>query len=176
MSDITLILGGARSGKSARALALAQPAARRVFIATAQAADREMRDRIDQHRRERDSAWVTHEAPLALPETLAGAARAGVVCVVDCLTLWLSNVMHREHSVADAVARLEQSLRDVEGEVILVSNEVGLGLVPETPLGRRFRDAQGRLNARIAALATRVEFIAAGLPLVLKGAPRCPCE
>ena len=135
-----------------------------------------MRDRIDRHRRERDGAWVTHEVPLALPEALAAAARAGVVCVVDCLTLWLSNVMHGEHSVADAVARLEQSLRDGEGEVILVSNEVGLGLVPETPLGRRFRDAQGRLNARIAALATRVEFIAAGLPLVLKGAPRCPCE
>lgn len=172
MPEITLILGGARSGKSARALALAPPAARRVFIATAQAADREMRDRIDRHRRERDSAWVTHEAPLAVPEVLTGAARAGVVCVVDCLTLWLSNVMHREHSVADAVARLEKSLREGEGEVILVSNEVGLGLVPETPLGRRFRDAQGRLNARIAALATRVEFIAAGLPLVLKGAPR----
>lgn len=169
MPEITLILGGARSGKSARALALAPPAARRVFIATARAADREMRDRIDRHRRERDSAWVTHEAPLAVPEVLAGAAQTGVVCVVDCLTLWLSNVMHRDHSVGDAVARLEKSLREGEGEVILVSNEVGLGLVPDTPLGRRFRDAQGRLNARIAALATRVEFIAAGLPLVLKG-------
>lgn len=166
----TLILGGARSGKSRRALTLAEQAsAQCIFIATAEALDEEMATRISHHQAERGAGWETVEAPLDLVEAIAQASRAGKVCIVDCLTLWLSNLMHHGRDIGDETERLCAELSQCVGEVILVSNEVGLGLVPETPLAREFRDAQGRLNQAIAAVCDTVEFVAAGLPIKLKG-------
>jgi adenosylcobinamide kinase/adenosylcobinamide-phosphate guanylyltransferase len=163
----TLILGGARSGKSSLALARAEAGPwRPVMIATAEALDAEMAERIARHRAERGPAWRTVEAPLAVAEALAALA-PDEAAVVDCLTLWLSNLMHAGRDAEAETRRLIAAL--AEREVILVSNEVGLGIVPETPLGRRFRDAAGRMNQSFAAAADRVLFVAAGLPLVLKG-------
>ncbi len=166
----TLILGGARSGKSQRALQLAEPLSkRRVFVATAQAFDDEMRARIEHHKTERGSGWKTLEEPLDLHRAIEQSVSPDCVCVVDCLTLWLSNLMHDGRDIEHETGKLCQVLEQVSGAIILVSNEVGLGLVPETPLGRAFRDAQGRLNQAVALACDRVEFIAAGLPLSLKG-------
>lgn len=169
----TLILGGARSGKSALAEKLAENASgARIYIATAEAHDDEMRERIARHRAERGSDWETIEAPLALSDALAAAAdRPGATVVIDCLTLWLSNLMLAERDWAAAADGFCEQLSSLSARIICVSNEVGLGIVPDTPLGRRFRDAQGRLNQRVAAAADAVVFVAAGLPLVLK-APR----
>ncbi|MEH6488540.1 bifunctional adenosylcobinamide kinase/adenosylcobinamide-phosphate guanylyltransferase [Hyphomonas oceanitis] len=164
----TFILGGARSGKSARAQALAEAAGEtRLYIATAEALDAEMEARIARHKADRGAGWRTVETPLDLVAAME-AADAPVV-LVDCLTLWLSNLMHHERDVEPETQALCACLGRYQGEVILVSNEVGLGLVPETPLGRAFRDAQGRLNQRVAAACDVVEFVAAGLPLRLKG-------
>lgn len=165
----TFIIGGARSGKSARALALAEEmASNRIFIATAEPGDAEMKDRIARHQRDRGDKWETVEAPVALANAITSHAEEKTVCVVDCLTLWLSNLMHAEHDIKAATSELCLSLEHAKGSVVLVSNELGLGLVPETTLGRQFRDEQGRLNQRIAAISNRVEFVAAGLPLMLK--------
>ncbi len=170
MARISLILGGARSGKSARALALAgEPP--HVFIATAEALDGEMRERIARHKAERGVSWGLVEEPLELADAVRANAAEGTTLVVDCLTLWLSNLMHRERVVEAETARLIAALTAAPGRVVLVSNEGGMGLVPVNALGRDFRDAQGRLNQRIAGAADHVEFVAAGLPLVLKGAP-----
>lgn len=168
---VVLVLGGARSGKSRHAEALCAQAAAPLYIATAQALDDEMAARIAHHRAGRDGRWRTREAPLELEAALAGAfdaAAADEPVLVDCLTLWLSNVMLAGRDVEAETARLVARLGGATRPVILVSNEVGLGLVPETPLGRAFRDAQGRLNQAVAAIADRVVLIAAGLPLVLK--------
>ena len=164
----TFILGGARSGKSARAQALSEAAGEtRLYIATAEALDAEMEERIARHKADRGAGWRTVETPLDLVAALEGAEAP--VVLVDCLTLWLSNLMHHGRDVEAECAALCACLARFQGEVILVSNEVGLGLVPETPLGRAFRDAQGRLNQRVAAACDVVEFVAAGLPLRLKG-------
>jgi len=170
MARVSLILGGARSGKSARALALAgEPS--HVFIATAEALDGEMLERIALHRAERGESWGLVEEPLELAAAIRANAADGATVVVDCLTLWLSNLMHHERDVEAATESLIAALADAPGRVVLVSNEVGMGLVPVNALGRDFRDAQGRLNQRVAGAADHVEFVAAGLPLVLKGAP-----
>ena len=171
MARTQLILGGTRSGKSQRALALADAAgcARRIFLATAEAFDDEMAERIARHRADRGADWETIETPLNLAETISNNAHRDFVCLVDCLTLWSSNLMHGERNIEAESRKLCDSLQNTDGQVIVVSNELGLGLVPETPLGRRFRDAQGRLNQDVAAVCDRVEFIAAGLPIVLKG-------
>jgi adenosylcobinamide kinase/adenosylcobinamide-phosphate guanylyltransferase len=163
---LTLVLGGARSGKSRHAeelLAVAPPPW--TYVATAEAFDDEMRERIAHHRGRRDERWRTLEAPLELAGTireLTGPA------LIDCLTLWLSNVMLAGRDVANEKKLLLTALASARGPIVVVSNEVGLGLVPETPLGRAFRDAQGRLNQKVAAAADRVLFMAAGLPLSLK--------
>ena len=163
-----LILGGARSGKTKRALALAEPFAERYYIATAEALDDEMRARIEMHKRERGTAWTTIEAPVDLSHAIAGITSEGGVCVIDCLTLWLSNLMGAHLDIEGATSGLCEAISEAKPAVVLVSNEVGLGLVPDTPLGRAFRDHQGRLNQTVATAADRVEFVAAGLPLQLK--------
>ena len=173
---IILVLGGARSGKSRYAETLVMSAAASAtYIATAEAGDAEMAARIAEHRARRDNAgrdacWQTVEAPLDLAAAIGAHAAPDRPILVDCLTLWLSNLLGAGRIVEHESETLCAALRDAAGPVVLVANEVGLGLVPETPLGRQFRDAVGRLNQDIAALADRVVFIAAGLPLVLKGA------
>jgi adenosylcobinamide kinase / adenosylcobinamide-phosphate guanylyltransferase len=169
----TLVLGGARSGKSgyAERLAGAHRLAK-TYLATAEALDAEMAARIARHRANRvDEGWETIEVPLDLPATIRKSAAAGRILLVDCLTLWLSNIMLGGGDVTARQADLLACLAAADGPVILVSNEVGMGLVPETPLGRAFRDAQGRLNQAVAAVVPHVVFVAAGLPLVLKPAP-----
>ena len=163
-----LILGGARSGKTRRALAIGASFVERYYIATAEALDDEMAARIAGHREERDEAWTTVEAPLELPSAIAAISSQGAVCVTDCLTLWLSNLMAAGRDIEAAGTALCEAIQAARPAVVLVSNEVGLGLVPETSLGRAFRDHQGRLNQRVAATVDQVEFVAAGLPLRLK--------
>lgn len=165
---ITFILGGARSGKSRHAMLLAEREANHpVLIATAVAGDEEMRRRIAHHQRERGDRWTTVEAPLELAGAVTALA-GGATAVVDCLTLWLSNLILEKR---DPEAEMTQLLRAVDASparLILVSNEVGLGIVPANPLGRRFRDEQGRLNQRAAETADEVILLTAGLPLTLK--------
>lgn len=167
---VTLVLGGARSGKSRHAEKLvAESGLSPVYIATAAALDDEMGERIAHHRDRRGGEWTTIEEQFGLAETIANEARPDRILLVDCLTLWLSNLTFAERDIPAEQAALVARLAECAGPVILVSNEIGLGLVPETSLGRRFRDAQGWLNQRVAEVATRVVFVAAGLPLVLKG-------
>ncbi|WP_066674365.1 bifunctional adenosylcobinamide kinase/adenosylcobinamide-phosphate guanylyltransferase [Sphingomonas sp. CCH18-H6] len=166
---LTLILGGARSGKSSRAQALAESLAdTRVYLATAQAFDDEMADRIARHRADRGAGWRTVEAPVDLPRAVADEGRPGRVLLIDCLTLWTSNLMHAEIDVAAAGDALIAALSAAACPVVMVSNEVGLGIVPDNALARRFRDAAGRLHQQVAERADHVEFMVAGLPMRLK--------
>jgi adenosylcobinamide kinase/adenosylcobinamide-phosphate guanylyltransferase len=166
-----LVLGGARSGKSAYAESLfpATPGARYLYLATGQARDGEMADRIRQHRERRGAHWLTAEEPMAIAPILNAPGQDVSAILVDCLTLWISNLMEAGLDVAAETEALCRALTQAPVPVVLVSNEVGLGLVPETPLGRAFRDAQGRVNQRVAAACDRVAFVAAGLPMILKG-------
>jgi adenosylcobinamide kinase/adenosylcobinamide-phosphate guanylyltransferase len=164
----TLILGGTRSGKSALAEAMAMAGAGRwVYLATAEALDDEMAARIARHRARR-AGWVTVEEPLALPRALAEQCRAGTAVVVDCLSFWLANLMHAERALEPEFKRLLAVLRHLPGTAILVGSEVGHDVVPANALARRFRDANGELNQRVAAACDRVVLAVAGLPLVLK--------
>jgi adenosylcobinamide kinase/adenosylcobinamide-phosphate guanylyltransferase len=164
---IELVIGGARSGKSAHAeLQALDSGLRVVYLATAQALDAEMAERIAHHRARRPAGWRSVEEPLALAEALAREAEPAACVLVDCLTLWLSNVLLAGRE--DEIGRLLAVLPTLPGRIVLVSNEVGWSIVPENALARRFRDEQGRLNQRVAALAGRVTLVAAGLPLVLK--------
>ena len=165
---VTLVLGGARSGKSGRAEALlGEFPSPWFYLATAQAFDDEMRARVAVHQSRRDARWRTLEAPHDLPAALR-APPAGAPLLVDCLTLWLSNLMLADENPEPAIGLVEDALCQRSGPTVLVSNEVGWGIVPENALARRFRDEQGRLNQRIAGLADRVELVVAGLPVRLK--------
>lgn len=169
-NGLVLVLGGARSGKSAFAERLATDSGlRAVYVATALPGDAEMAERIAAHRARRNPRWTTLEAPDRIEAAIAAEAGAGVAILVDCLTLWLSNLMHTGDDIEARSHSLIEAASAACGLRVFVSNEVGLGLVPETPLGRRFRDAQGRLNQAVAAAADTVVFMAAGLPLLLKG-------
>lgn len=168
----TLVLGGARSGKSAYAQAAAEAKAaeaggRLVMVATAQAFDSEMVERIARHQADRGSAWTTVEAPFELAAKLDGLD-AGDVVVVDCLTLWLSNLMLDDYDLAAAAAELVASATRFPGSLWLVSNEVGFGIVPDNALARRFRDEAGRLHQALAQAAEAVTLVVAGLTLRLK--------
>lgn len=166
-----LFLGGARSGKSRLAQARAErTAGELVFVATGEALDAEMTERIARHRAERGPRWRTVEVPRDLPAVLKRECAPGRVVLVDCLTLWLSNVMLADEDIASATRELVSAIGAQRGTLLLVSNEVGLGIVPETPLGRRFRDEAGRLNQTVAAVADEVLFVAAGLAITMKGA------
>lgn len=163
----TLFLGGARSGKSRLAQAAAEACdGPLVYIATAEAGDVEMAERIARHRADRGGRWTTVECPIDLAEAIVSHAAHPVL--VDCLTLWLSNLMLGGHDVARHGQALIEAMAARRAPLVLVSNEVGLGLVPETPLGRAFRDEAGRLNQNVAAAADSVTFVAAGLPLRMK--------
>lgn len=168
LPPLTLVLGGARSGKSRHAEALVEALPPRwTYIATAQAHDDEMRARIAEHRARRSADWLTVDAPFALPEAIR-AASPGQPVLVDCLTLWLTNLMLAERDIAIATGELTAACTAASGPVVLVSNEVGLGIVPENALARRFRDEAGRLHQRLAAQADRVVFMVAGLPMQVK--------
>ena len=164
---ISLVLGGARSGKSrhAESLVTCLPAPW-IYVATGLAHDEEMRARITAHRARRGDGWQTVEAPLALPDALDAAGSAPVL--VDCLTLWLTNLILGGHEVEPAVRALDEALGRRAGATVLVASEVGLGIVPDNALARRFRDEAGLLHQRLAARADHVVLVAAGLPLVLK--------
>ena len=165
---LTFVLGGARSGKSRHAeeLVAAHPAPW-TYVATAQALDAEMTGRIAHHRARRDERWRTLDAPLDLRETLEAIPEGNPV-LVDCLTLWLTNVMLAERDIEAESLRLAETLSRPRGPWVAVANEVGLGIVPDNALARRFRDAAGRLNQMVAAEAGRVLFMVAGLPMVVK--------
>ena len=182
MSRVTLLTGGARSGKSTRALTLAQAyPAPRGFVATAQALDDEMRRRIDAHQRERGAGWVTVEEPRDLAGALRGLAGQVSVAVVDCLTLWLSNLLHHpapgEQAPADALDATGQGhidallalVEDPPLPLICVTNESGMGIVPMNPLARQFRDLAGHVNQQVASRADRVTLLVCGQPLCVKG-------
>ncbi len=165
-----LVLGGARSGKSAFAERLvAETGLSRHYIATGRAFDDEMRARISKHREDRGEGWQTHEEPLALAARIRDVARADRAVLVDCLTLWVTNLMLEERDIAAECSGLVEALRQAPGRIVLVSNEVGLGIVPENRMARAFRDHAGRLHQEVAALVPEVYFIAAGLPLKMKG-------
>ena len=166
---LTLVLGGARSGKSTHAESLLDThTGKRVYLATAEIRDDEMAARVKLHRDRRDPDWGLVEEPLAMPQRLVAETEKGAAVLVDCLTLWLSNLMLASRDIDKEAAALEAALGQCGGPVILVANEVGLGIVPDNKLARDFRDHAGRLNQRMAACADHVVFIAAGLPLTLK--------
>lgn len=169
LSRLTLVLGGAASGKSRFAEALATASNRpRSYIATAQAFDDEMRDKIAQHQQDRGPNWHTTEAPTNLCDALISQPSENII-LVDCLTVWLSNLLMAEKNLDKTGENLLKAVKKFGGPVICVSNEVGLGVVPDTPLGRKFRNAQGRLNQEIAAQADLVVLVTAGIPMALKG-------
>jgi adenosylcobinamide kinase / adenosylcobinamide-phosphate guanylyltransferase len=165
---ITLVLGGARSGKScyAEGLITARPAPW-IYVATAEARDAEMAERIAAHQTRRGAGWRTLETPRDVVGALVAHGKTPLL--VDCLTLWLSNALLAGADVDAEIARLEAALTRPAAPLVLVANEVGFGIVPDNALGRRFRDLQGLLNQRIAARADRVVLVVAGLPLTLKG-------
>jgi adenosylcobinamide kinase/adenosylcobinamide-phosphate guanylyltransferase len=163
------VIGGARSGKTRYGLTLAEQSKRQKWmIVTAQETDDEMKERIALHRAERDETWNVIEEPRKLVGVLGDTAHPDRVVVVDCLTLWLSNLFLVEADFWLEIKKLADLLRLNSGQVVLISNELGLGLAPDNPLGRAFRDAHGRMNQVIASSCDAVTFVAAGLPLSLK--------
>jgi adenosyl cobinamide kinase/adenosyl cobinamide phosphate guanylyltransferase len=168
IANLTLVLGGARSGKSRYAESLiAERPPPWTYVATAEAGDAEMAERIAAHRARRGTQWQTIEAPRDLAAALKSCHTTPML--VDCLTLWLSNLLLAEADIEADITGLEQVLMAATTPLVLVANEVGYGIVPNSALGRRFRDLQGLLNQRIAARADRVVLVVAGLPLAVKG-------
>ena len=173
MNETIFVIGGCRSGKSSHALRLAEEisAKNRVFIATCVPQDEEMRERVSNHQEERGAEWKTVEEPIFLPEAiLENSQQAGVV-LADCLTLWISNLLMEDEDfgkIAESVRQLTQVIAEAKCPVILVSNEVGAGIVPENKLARLFRDAVGFANQRIAASVHRVIWMVAGIPVPIK--------
>jgi adenosylcobinamide kinase/adenosylcobinamide-phosphate guanylyltransferase len=172
LSRVTLVTGGARSGKSRHALALMEPYAKKAFIATAEAIDEEMRDRIARHQAERSGSFSTVEAPISLGEAIRSLPTDVEAAVVDCLTVWLGNLMHHyaedEESLGARVEELLAALKKPPCDLVIVTNELGMGIVPDNALARRFRDLAGWLNQDVAALADDVILVVSGIPINLK--------
>jgi len=172
MHDKILIIGGCRSGKSSHALRLAEEIqGKKIFIATCIPHDDEMKKRVANHRKERSRNWETVEAPLDLSEAISECALRADVVIADCLTLWISNLMMAktgEKKTAMEINRLVHSIKNAPSPVILVSNEVGAGIVPENALARSFRDSAGFVNQRVAETSNRVIWMVAGIPVVIK--------
>lgn len=168
---IVLITGGGRSGKSRHALELSSSYKRKVFVATAEGCDSEMRQRIIRHREERDSSFVTIEEPLNIAGSLHSLPDEIDVVVIDCLTVWLGNLMHRKGLESldnpEVISFLEM-LKRPSFDVLIVTNEVGLGIIPENPIGRQFRDLSGKLNQEVASLAKKVILMISGIPMIVK--------
>jgi adenosylcobinamide kinase / adenosylcobinamide-phosphate guanylyltransferase len=165
---IILITGGARSGKSRHAEVRARAfPGRPVYVATAEALDAEMTERIAKHRARRGSEWIEREVPLELSQTLIETDGGGAR-LVDCLTLWLSNLLHAERDWSRTISELAETLKKQQSPIVLVTNEVGLGIVPDNALARAYRDAAGIMSQTIAGVADEVEFVVAGLPMKLK--------
>lgn len=167
-----LIIGGARSGKSAYAEQLITASAdqlgkRKIYIATAEAFNQEMQERIDLHITQRGDSWQTIQEPVDIIKALLSCQDTDVI-LVDCLTIWLNNLLHYEHDADAEIARLCHTIPKLSCEVIFVSNEIGLGLVPMDKLSRQFRDLSGKMNQSVAKIADKVTFVAAGLPLIMK--------
>ena len=169
LPGLTLVIGGASSGKSSYAESLVIETGKpRIYIATAQAYDAEMTAKIEAHKTTRGPDWTTIEAPIDVAATLSNVPEKNVV-LIDCLTLWLSNLLLSEVDLAAASATLRSAIARCPAPVVAVSNETGMGIVPESALGRKFRAAQGLLNQQMAADADRVAYVVAGLPMWLKG-------
>lgn len=167
---IHLVIGAARSGKSRYAESVAQDSGlTKLYLATARVLDEEMAARVTRHKLDRGVGWFTVEEPIALAEAIANRAAPDRVILVDCLTLWLTNLMIEGEDIAGHVAALATALERARGPVVLVSNEVGGGIVPDNAMAREFRDLQGRLNQDMAALASHVTLVVAGIPLAIKG-------
>lgn len=168
LPPVTLVLGGARSGKSLYAEGLIEAVGAGLYLATAEARDDEMAERIRAHRERRGAKWETIEEPIDVVDVLTAEARPDRPILVDCLTLWLSNLMEMEIDPAADVRKLTSAFAALAGPVVLVSNEVGLGVIPMGELSRAFVDNAGRMNQAVARAADRVLFMAAGLPIILK--------
>ena len=173
MPDIYYVTGGARSGKSSFALQLAAPYVKRVFLATAETFDDEMRQRIGKHREERGEQFTTVEEPVALDRALRQLPEGTDVVLLDCLTVWTGNLMHYgegkgDEEIEKQIGLFLDALRHPPCDIILVSNEVGMGIVPENAMARRFRDIAGIINQRVASLATEAWLLCSGMPLRLK--------
>ncbi len=173
MKETTLVIGGCRSGKSRYALKAAEhiPAQKRVFIATCIPRDKEMKQRVLLHQKERSQSWTTLEAPILLPEAIIENDGKDSVIIVDCLTLWLSNIIlenNNAEKINAHIQRLSRSLDKTQCPVILVSNEVGTGIVPENKLARQFRDTAGFVNQKLAAISDKVILMVAGIPVLIK--------
>ena len=173
-NELLLVLGGARSGKSSWALQYTEDHYRRyLFLATARVLDEEMAERVKLHKDARGPSWHVLEEPLGIPDALREKCGDFEAVLIDCVTVWLSNVLLEKGEEGIGLYRddLLNTLSSRSNTIIIVSNEVGMGIVPETPLGRKFRDIAGQTNQKIAALADKVVLMAAGLPMYLKGAP-----
>lgn len=167
LPPLTLVIGGARSGKSQHAESLIRRSAPPwLYLATAEPGDEEMTQRIADHRQQRGSQWQTREVPHELADAISELSDGSAL--IDCLTLWLSNILLAERDIGAEADRLVAALETAQVPIVAVSNEVGLGIVPDTELGRVFRDAQGRLNQRVATIADRVILMTAGIPLTIK--------
>jgi len=177
-SRFIFILGGARSGKSGFALKLAESIkGKRLYIATAEVLDKEMEERIKKHKKDRGNNWTTIEEPLKIADVIKKNKKYGVI-LLDCLTLWISNLMHKEarnkgqgargKRTKQAITELISACKDLKASIIIVSNEVGLGIVPDNPLARQFRDIAGLANQRIAETADEVYFMVSGIPMRVK--------
>ncbi|WP_419798086.1 MAG: bifunctional adenosylcobinamide kinase/adenosylcobinamide-phosphate guanylyltransferase [Terasakiella sp.] len=162
---ITLVLGGARSGKSAYAEKIIEDLGSGVYLATSRVWDAEMTERVQIHQARRNDLWQTIEEPVAIHDIIANTDKP---MLVDCLTLWLSNLMEMEADIDQETEQLCHALTMAKQDVVLVSNEVGLGIVPDNALARKFRDLAGKVNQTVAQTADRVIFVAAGLPLTMK--------
>ena len=174
MNEVIFVIGGCRSGKSRQALEAAEgmPGDHKTFIATCIPHDEEMKQRVEQHQKERSLIWRTVEEPIHLPQAIVEQSRQADVVLVDCLTLWISNLMLElddDRKILAGLPDLTRALQSVHCPVVLVSNEVGTGIVPENQLSRRFRDLVGSTNQTVAGQADRVVWMVAGIPVGIKG-------
>ena len=174
MKEIIFVIGGCRSGKSTYAMQTAErvPAEQKIFIATCVPRDDEMKRRVARHQKERSQTWVTVEAPLNLPEAILQNSHSGDVILVDCLTLWVSNLLMEtgdDSKIEETISQFINAIEKAAGPIVLVSNEVGTGIVPENALARKYRDIIGRVNQAVAKAAGRVIWMVAGIPVTVKG-------